>query len=85
MLPQTPVAFSPAPPALKGFYLVCRPDDIRFQVYSGTNQLRSCILPDYDGEQKTALKILLTPPAVLVDATVIGAAIYLLFYLNSDD
>src|SRR5437899_6906912 len=59
LLPQTPIAFNPAPPGLKGLYLVCRPDDIRFEVYSGTNQLKSCILPDYDGGQKTALKVLL--------------------------
>ena len=85
LLPQTPIAFNPTPPGLKGLYLVCRPNDIRFDVYSGTNQLNSCILPDYDGEQKTALKVLLTPPAVIVDATLIGAAIYLLFYVNTGD
>jgi len=85
LLPQTPIAFNPTPAGLKGLYLVCRPDNIRFKVYSGTNQLNSCILPDYDGVQKTALKVLLTPPAVIVDATVIGAAIYLLFYVNTGD
>jgi hypothetical protein len=85
VLPQTPVLLDPIPPGMNGLYVVCRPDDIRFQVYSGTNEVNSYILPDYDGGQKTALKILLTPPAVLVDATVLGAAIYLLFYLNSGD
>jgi hypothetical protein len=84
-LPQTPLLLNPPPPALNGLYVVCRPDDIRFQVYSGTNQIRSCILPDYDAHQKTALKVLLTPPAVIVDATVIGGLIYLLFYVNTDD
>lgn len=85
LLPQTPIAFNPTPPALKELHLVCRPDDIRFEIYSGTNQLKSCILPDYDGQQKTALKVLLTPPAVLVDATVLGALFYLVFYVNTDD
>jgi hypothetical protein len=85
LLPQTPLLLNPPPPALNGLYVVCRPDDIRFQVYSGTNQIHSYILPDYDANQKTALKVLLTPPAVIVDATVIGAVIYLLFYVNTDD
>jgi hypothetical protein len=83
-LPQTPIVLNPPPPGLNGLYVVCRPDDIRFQLYSGTNQIHSYILPDYDANQKTALKVLLTPPAVIVDATVIGAVIYLLFYVNTD-
>lgn len=84
-LPQTPLPLNPPPPGLNGLYVVYRPDDIRFQVYSGTNQIRSYILPDYDANQKTALKVLLTPPAVIVDATVIGAVIYLVLYVNTDD
>jgi hypothetical protein len=83
LLPQTPLLLNPPPPGLNGLYVVCRPDDIRFQVYSGTNHLNSCILPDYDADQKTALKVLLTPPAVIADASLIGAVIGLLIFMNS--
>jgi hypothetical protein len=76
-VPQTPILLDPIPPAFNGLYVLYRPNDIRFAVYSGTNQVNSYTLPDYDGDQKVALKILLTPAALAVDATVMGAFIEL--------
>ncbi len=83
-LPLTPVLLDPIPPGLNGLYVLCPPDELRFTVCSGTNQIKSCILPDYDGDQKVALKIFLTPGALAVDATLIGALIELYSLAQSD-
>jgi len=84
LLPQTPVLLEPLPPGLNGLYVVCKPHDLHFKVYSGTNEVNTYILPDYDANEQIALKILLTPPALAADATLVGAVIGLLCIIHSD-
>ena len=84
-LPQSPVAMNPPPPGLNDLYIVNKPHDLRFTVYSGTNEVNSYILPDYDADQKVFVKILLTPPALAADATLAGAVIGLYCLAHSDD
>jgi hypothetical protein len=85
MLSQTPVAMNPTPSGMNGLYVVNKPRDLRFTIYSGTNEINSYILPDYDADQQIALKILLTPPALAADATVAGALLGLYCWIHSSD
>lgn len=75
LLPQTPILLDPLPPGLKSLYVVCKPRDLHFKVYSGTNEINTYVLPDYDSNEQIALKILLTPPALAADATLVGAVV----------
>jgi hypothetical protein len=85
----TPVPLSATTPdsppsGFKGLYVVCQTHDPRFTLYSGTNELHACILPVYHGDQQIALKVLLTPPALVADATLVGGLVGLYCLANSD-
>jgi len=79
--PDTP------PQGFKGLYVVSETHDPRFTLYSGTNELNACILPIYHDNEQIAVKVLLTPPALVADATLVGGLIglYVAAHLDSDD
>jgi hypothetical protein len=88
----TPVPLSATQPispptGFKGLYVVCQTHDPRFTLYSGTNELNSCILPIYRSNEQIAVKVLLTPPALVADATLVGGLIglYVMAHSDSDD
>jgi hypothetical protein len=54
---------------------VARPYDNCFTLYSGREQLEAYKLPTYVGGSHTVKQVLLTPFAVAVDATIVGAII----------
>jgi hypothetical protein len=64
-----------AQPASMELCAVARPFDNSFTLYSGKEQLESYKLPTYVGGSQTVKQVLLTPFAVAVDATIIGAII----------
>jgi hypothetical protein len=79
LLPQASSSANPVSTGLHGLYIVRRAGDLRFSLYSGPREMESCILPDYDTDQKTGLKVLLTPPAVVADASLIGIVFAIVF------
>ena len=84
----TPVPLSATKPdtpplGFKGLYVVCETHDPRFTIYSGTNELNSCILPIYHDNEQIAVKVLLTPAALVADATLVGGLIGLYVAANS--
>jgi hypothetical protein len=72
------------PTGFKGLYVVCQTHDPRFTLYSGTNELHTCTLPIYHANQQVAVKVLLTPPALVADATLVGGFIGLWLAANSN-
>lgn len=72
------------PTDLKGLYVVCETHDPRFTLYSGTNELNSCTLPIYHANGQIAVKVLLTPPALVADATLVGGLLGLYVMAHSD-
>jgi len=60
---------------LKQLYVSVGNDDDFFTLYSGTEKLDPCKLPVYTGSSQRVKQVLVTPFAVAVDVTVIGAVI----------
>jgi hypothetical protein len=58
-----------------GLYAVAPHDDTFFTLYSGKDQLEPYKLPKYIGASRRVGQVLLTPFAVGVDATIVGAVI----------
>jgi hypothetical protein len=88
----TPLPLTVTPPVsppigFKGLYVVCQTHDPRFTLFSGTNELHACTLPIYHADQQVALKVLLTPLALVADATLVGGffGLWLAANSNSDD
>jgi hypothetical protein len=69
------VAGPPAQPASVELSAVARPYNNCFTLYSGKEQLEAYRLPTYKGGSQTVKQVLLTPFAVAVDATIVGAVI----------
>ncbi len=69
------VAAPAAQPASMELCAVARPYDNCFTLYSGREQLEAYKLPTYVGGSHTVKQVLLTPFAVAVDATIVGAII----------
>jgi hypothetical protein len=65
---------SPPPPGLNGLYAVARHDDDFFSLYSGKEPPDPYKLPTYTASSQRVKQVVLTPFAVTIDATIIGAA-----------
>jgi hypothetical protein len=63
----------PLGPGLKQLYARVSPDAAFFTLYSGTEQLDPYNLPQYTGSSQRVKQVLLTPFAIAVDATIVGA------------
>ena len=87
LVPLTAAQPVSPPTGFKGLYVVCQTHDPRFTLYSGTNELNSCTLPIYHANEQIAVKVLLTPPALVADATLVGGLIgvYVMAHSDSDD
>ena len=66
---------SPTQPASRELCAVARPYDNSFTLYSGQEKLEPYKLPIYIGSSRRVWQVLLTPFAVVVDATIVGAII----------
>jgi len=73
LIPVSEAPPNPAPSGFMGLYAVARHDDGFFTLYSGKERLDPCKLPDYIGASRRVKQVLLTPGAVCIDATIIGA------------
>jgi hypothetical protein len=62
-------------PDSKTLYAVSKPKEHLFALYLGPEQVDLYWLPDYRGSSQRVKQVLLTPFAVAVDATVIGAVV----------
>jgi hypothetical protein len=67
------VVVQPTQPGFGELYAVARYDDGFFTLYSGKELLDPYKLPRYTGASQRVKQVLLTPFAVGVDATIIGA------------
>lgn len=74
-IPVTEAAPNPTQPAFMELYAVARRDDDFFTLYSGKEQLDPYKLPTYIGASRRVKQVLLTPFAVGVDATIVGAVV----------
>ena len=54
---------------------VARPFDNSFTLYSGQEKLEPYKLPIYEGSSRRVWQVLITPFAVVIDATIVGAII----------
>jgi hypothetical protein len=86
-VPLTAIQPVSPPTGFKGLYAVCQSHDPRFTLYAGTNELNSCTLPIYHANKQVAVKVLLTPPALVADATLVGGllGLYVMAHSDSDD
>jgi hypothetical protein len=83
-LPLTATQPVSPPAGFKGLYVVSQTHDPRFTLYSGTNELNDCTLPIYHANDQIAVKVLLTPPALAADATLVGGLVGLYCLAHSD-
>jgi hypothetical protein len=74
-IPVTETPSSYIPTGLIELYAVARYDDYVFTLYAGMEQLDPYQLPRYIGASRRVKQVLLTPFAVAVDATIIGAVV----------
>jgi hypothetical protein len=74
-VPVREVATSPTQPGLAELYAVAGYDDDFFTLYSGLKRLDPYKLPNYTGKSQRVKQVLLTPLAVGVDATIVGAVV----------
>jgi hypothetical protein len=72
-IPVLETRITPAPASLQGLYAVARHDDDYFILWSKDEELNPYKLPRYKGSSQTVKQVLLTPGAVAVDLTIIGA------------
>jgi hypothetical protein len=77
-IPLVPAHVSPAPAGVQGLYAVARSEDDCFTLWLNEEELNPYKLPRYSGSSQTVKQVLLTPGAVAVDLTIVGAilAIY---------
>ena len=62
--------------SLHGLYAVAQPNQDSFTLYAGRDELEQYHLPVYSGDRSQKIKqVALTPVAVAVDATIVGAVI----------
>jgi len=73
-IPVTEAPSNSLPPGSLELYAVAPRGDNLFTLYSGKEQLDPYQLPTYIGVSRRVKQVLLTPLAVGVDATIIGAA-----------
>ncbi len=74
-VPVAPTACTSAPPIL-----YATASDNSFTLYSGSEQLNVYSLPVYKGSGQRTKQVLLTPFAVAVDLTIVGAIVALHFH-----
>jgi hypothetical protein len=74
-IPVIQAAASPAQPCFMGLYAVAPHDGDYFTLYSPKEQLEQYKLPAYIGSSRRVKQVFLTPFAVGVDTTIIGAVI----------
>ena len=74
-VPVREAAMSPTQLRLTELYAVARCDDDFFTLYSGKESLDPYKLPNYAGKSQRVKQVLLTPLAVGVDATIVGAVV----------
>jgi hypothetical protein len=72
-IPAGPVLPSAREPGLSQLTAVPRPEENSFTLYSGGDELGQYKLPTYCGNSQKVKQVLLTPFAVVVDATLVGA------------
>ena len=68
-----PVLASAPEPGISELTAVPRPEENSFTLYSGGDELGQYKLPTYSGKSQKVKQVLLTPFAVVVDATLVGA------------
>jgi hypothetical protein len=74
-IPVSEGAPNPSDSGLTNLYVMFSRGDDFFTLYSGTEKLDPYELPVYSGSSQRVKQVLLTPFAVAVDATIIGAVI----------
>jgi hypothetical protein len=66
----------PIPPSPAGLHAVGRPDDYIFVLYDKERLMDNYALPRYKSSSQRVKQVLLTPFAVAVDLTIIGAVVF---------
>jgi hypothetical protein len=74
-IPVTEGSTNASPPGLMDLYAVARRDDDFFTLYSSKGPLDPYKLPAYVGASRRVKQVLLTPAALGIDATIVGAVI----------
>ncbi len=74
-IPVSETRLDAPPVSLNGLYAVARGGDDFFMLYFGNEQTERYKLPVYRGRSQRVKQVLLTPFAVAVDITIIGAII----------
>ena len=74
-IPVTGGQLDPPPLGADGLYAVTRRDGDLFTLYLQEKRLERYKLPSYIGASQTLKQVLLTPFAVVIDATIVGAVL----------
>jgi hypothetical protein len=74
-IPITSVPGTSAPPSLRGLCATSPREGDSFTLYSNGEALESYILPKYVGASRRVKQVLLTPFAITIDCTIVGAFI----------
>lgn len=78
-IPVEDTATAPASEDLHGLHARVSADRSSFTLYDGDEPLNQYPLPIYDDPSQTVKQVLLTPFAVAIDATLVGAAFVVLY------